>query len=171
MTATTLDVREIAPDRISPDPDNPRLTLRDIDELAASVKQHGVLDPITVRPDPSSNGSGPMWIVVRGHRRHAAAIKAGVDVGDLDVEEEWLASLKETQLPLALLAWVASHNESKWDPNSWNHGYWKDQRLRYLRFLVSCGYTPALVEKVQLGDAKPADVLAEAERIKEAAKA
>lgn len=80
QTDQALDVRRIDPGSISADPDNPRSKLRDLDELAASVKLHGVLEPITVRPDRSANGSGPRWIVVRGHRRHAAALKAKVDL-------------------------------------------------------------------------------------------
>lgn len=81
MTLTTeLDIRRISPEAIVPDPENPRLKLRDLDSLTASVKQHGVLEPITVRPDPSANGDGPRWIVVRGHRRHAAATRAKIEL-------------------------------------------------------------------------------------------
>ena len=41
-----------------------------------------------------------------------------------------------------------------------------DERKAYLSFLVSCGYTPALVEKIILGEAKPKDVLEASERLK-----
>lgn len=91
MTTTTDDatgvvteqVLHLPVDRIVPDPANPRVKLRDIEGLTASVKQHGVLEPVTVREVvlPSSNGVADVdgYMVVRGHRRLAAAQAAKVD--------------------------------------------------------------------------------------------
>lgn len=67
------------PERLQPDPDNPRGELRHIEELAATMKDGvGVLEPITFREIPSENGQGPTLVIVRGHRRREAAILAGL---------------------------------------------------------------------------------------------
>lgn len=60
--------------KVHPDPDNPRSNLGDLRELAASITEHGVLEPILVRDHPSRKNE---WLIVAGHRRHAAAGKAG----------------------------------------------------------------------------------------------
>jgi ParB family chromosome partitioning protein len=75
---TTIEVEYIDPKLISPDPNNPRKALRDIDAMAASITLHGVLSPINVRPDPKKDGR--FVIDVEGHRRHAGALQAGLDV-------------------------------------------------------------------------------------------
>lgn len=53
--------------KVHPDPDNPRGNLNEIDELADSIQQAGLLQPIVVRR--TSNGH---LTVVAGHRRLAA---------------------------------------------------------------------------------------------------
>ena len=78
------DILQIAPDKIQPDPDNPRKKLRDIPALAESIREHGVLEAITIRP----NGTGDTWIVVRGHRRLEAAKMAKVETIRCIVSEE-----------------------------------------------------------------------------------
>lgn len=60
--------------KVHPDQDNPRSNLGDLRELAASITEHGVLEPILVRDHPTRKGQ---WLIVAGHRRHAAAGKAG----------------------------------------------------------------------------------------------
>jgi ParB family transcriptional regulator, chromosome partitioning protein len=75
VTVTTdVTILRVDPKNIHPDPTNPRKKLRAIDELAANVKIHGVLDAITVRPDTKSGH----YIIVKGERRHRAALRAGV---------------------------------------------------------------------------------------------
>lgn len=59
-----LDVIDIGP--------NVRVNVEGIDELAASIAEHGVLQPIKVR------FAGKRWIVVWGQRRVLAARKAGL---------------------------------------------------------------------------------------------
>lgn len=59
-------------DRLHPSPANPRHDIGDVGELAASIKELGIIEPLIVTP----NGDG--FILVAGHRRHAAAVRAGV---------------------------------------------------------------------------------------------
>lgn len=80
----------------------------------------------------------------------------------------------DAQQPLVLLALVASDIECAWEPNTWDlAGFVERSALRkaYLELLVKNGYAPSTIEKVLLGTAKPADVLAEHERIKAATRA
>jgi len=65
-------VREIEIGRISPNPEQPRVRFREeaIDELADSIAQRGVLQPILVRP----HGEG--FEIVAGERRWRAAQRA-----------------------------------------------------------------------------------------------
>lgn len=62
---------------IYPHPDNPRKDVGDVSELAASIKESGVLQNLTVVPAPEV--SAGVYRVVIGHRRLAAAKKAGLE--------------------------------------------------------------------------------------------
>ena len=69
-------VTEIPLSGIKPNPDQPRRIFRDdeLDELAASINEHGVLQPILVR------SRGPeTWEIVTGERRLRAAERAGLE--------------------------------------------------------------------------------------------
>lgn len=68
------DLRQIKIDEIMPDPDQPRKSFDDIalEELAASLREHGVLQPIVVTP---SKGK---YLIVAGERRFRAAKMAGL---------------------------------------------------------------------------------------------
>jgi ParB family transcriptional regulator, chromosome partitioning protein len=65
---------EIDIDRISPNPDQPRIKLDEqrLNELVASIRQNGVLQPILVRP------LGDSYQLVAGERRLSAAQRAGL---------------------------------------------------------------------------------------------
>lgn len=77
--------------KISGHPDNPRKNLGDLSELAESIKQKGVMQNLTVVP----HGDGYRLII--GHRRHAAAMKAGLSEVPCAVvemtEQEQLATM------------------------------------------------------------------------------
>lgn len=66
-----IKLRKVQPNRL-----NPRLefTKAGLDELAMSIKQVGVIEPIIVRP--ASNES---YEIVIGERRYRAALQAGLD--------------------------------------------------------------------------------------------
>lgn len=56
---------------IHPSPNNSRIDLGDLEELAATIREHGILEPLLVAP----NGDG--YELIAGHRRHQAAVMAG----------------------------------------------------------------------------------------------
>ena len=69
-------LRQCAIDRITPDPDQPRKTFSEesLAELAASIREHGVIQPLLVRP-----GDKPgHYLLVAGERRLRAAGRAGL---------------------------------------------------------------------------------------------
>jgi len=69
-------VRNIPLDRITPNPDQPRMTFDEeaLAELAASITEHGVLQPILVRPTDEFQ----RYQLVAGERRWRAARAAGL---------------------------------------------------------------------------------------------
>lgn len=66
--------REIAVQRITPSPFQPRRTFDEvkIEELAASIRSQGVIQPLIVRP------KGDEFELIAGERRWRAAMKAGL---------------------------------------------------------------------------------------------
>ncbi len=67
--ATRAQIRELALDRILPNPAQPRLSYEEesLTELADSIREHGVLQPILVRP------VGPKFELIAGERRWRAS--------------------------------------------------------------------------------------------------
>ena len=61
---------------IEPDPDQPRTTMGDLSDLASSIKDKGVLEPILVRRKDESAGAG--LLIISGERRYRAAMQAGL---------------------------------------------------------------------------------------------
>jgi ParB family chromosome partitioning protein len=83
-----VTVRRLRIDRVDPNPDQPRLSIDEdaIKDLAASIQEHGILQPILVRP-----GSDGRFQLVAGERRWRAARIAGLTeipaiVEDIDDE-------------------------------------------------------------------------------------
>jgi ParB family transcriptional regulator, chromosome partitioning protein len=71
----SVGVRVIPVDRIEPNPEQPRLSFDEVTlvELANSIREHGVLQPILVRP------VGPnRYQLIAGERRWRASIGAGL---------------------------------------------------------------------------------------------
>ena len=77
-------VRTIDVERITPSPEQPRLLMEQssLDELAASIREHGVLQPILVRP--LENGE---FQLIAGERRWRASKAAGLATIPALVEE------------------------------------------------------------------------------------
>ncbi len=82
--------------RIKPNPQQPRkhFDAEALEELAASLRQDGVLQPIVVRP------AGDDYQIIMGERRYRAAILAGLEevpvlIREMDDEDAFLAALVE----------------------------------------------------------------------------
>lgn len=79
---------------IETDPNQPRSTMGDLDELVASIRDKGVLEPILVRPRPEAEGdlhAAVLYRIISGERRYRAAQEAGlyeVPVIEMDVTEQ-----------------------------------------------------------------------------------
>jgi len=72
----SVGVRIVQVDHIEPNPEQPRMVFEQtaLDELAASIREHGVLQPILVRP------LGPnTYQIVAGERRWRASRQAGLE--------------------------------------------------------------------------------------------
>ncbi len=68
-----LDVRVLFPH-----PQNPRKSLGELEELAESIRQNGILQNLTVVPKTSALGNSLGYTVIIGHRRLEAAKLAGI---------------------------------------------------------------------------------------------
>jgi ParB family transcriptional regulator, chromosome partitioning protein len=79
---TSRDVLELAVDQLQPGRYQPRLQLREegLAELAESIREQGVLQPLIVRAVPTSTGTGDAkaYEIVAGERRWRAARLAGL---------------------------------------------------------------------------------------------
>jgi ParB family chromosome partitioning protein len=82
---------------IEPDPNQPRSAMGDLDELVASIREKGVLEPILVRPRPTPEDTGQaapagvLYRIISGERRYRASQEAGlyeVPVIEMDVSEQ-----------------------------------------------------------------------------------
>lgn len=76
-SASPRAVTEYALKDIRPNPAQPRRTFseQELDELAVSIRQRGILQPILLRPDPDAPGQ---YQIVAGERRWRAAQRAGL---------------------------------------------------------------------------------------------
>src|SRR5215210_4313121 len=77
-------VRNIDVDRIQPNPEQPRIMFDEVtlDELAASIREHGVLQPILVRPLEDGE-----FQLIAGERRWRASKAAGLGTIPALIEE------------------------------------------------------------------------------------
>ena len=88
---------EISISNLRNHPNNIRKTYTGIPELAASIKENGILQNLTVVPDPENED---MYLVVIGNRRLQAAKKAGLEtvpcvVTDMEESDQALTMLTE----------------------------------------------------------------------------
>jgi ParB family transcriptional regulator, chromosome partitioning protein len=92
--------RMLAISRMQPGRYQPRTRMDEtaLGELAASIRTHGVMQPIVVRPVPPGATDGPFEIIA-GERRYRAALLAGLDEVPVVVRE----ASDEQALALALI--------------------------------------------------------------------
>jgi ParB family transcriptional regulator, chromosome partitioning protein len=84
--------RMIALDRLEPNPQQPRVDLGDLEELVASIRERGVLEPLLVRPSQV----GGRFMIISGERRFRAATEAGlreVPCIELNVDDRAVAEI------------------------------------------------------------------------------
>ncbi|MDF2847103.1 MAG: parB-like partition protein [Oerskovia sp.] len=81
---------------LQPDPNNPREEVTDVDSLAESIRQTGLLQPIIARRIPD----GTHLVVVCGHRRLAAVRRLGWSDIDVVIRRDMLPD----QVLVAMLA-------------------------------------------------------------------
>ena len=66
--------RMIIIERLEPNPNQPRVEFGDLEELIASIREKGVLEPLLVRPSQV----GGRYMIISGERRYRAAKEAGL---------------------------------------------------------------------------------------------
>jgi len=87
-------------EQIAPDPDQPRHDMGGdrLADLAASLKEYGVLQPLLVREAGLLDDGRTRYMIVAGGRRYAAAQQAGLVRLPIVVRESEGATLRVTQL-------------------------------------------------------------------------
>ena len=163
--------RKLSLSKVSPNPGQPRkfFEAAALDELAASIAVHGVLQPILVRPHPVEPGR---WQIVAGERRWLAAQQAGLSdipavVRELDdrtalelglienVLREDITPMEEARALRSLLettGWSYSQLGDRLGKNK----AWVDHRVRLLK--MPDEVQEALERSVANADGKPVRV-------------
>jgi ParB/RepB/Spo0J family partition protein len=90
--------QELPTELVRPAPDNLRRRVGDVSDIVASIPTHGIIEPLVVAPQDDGT-----YLIVAGHRRHAAAVKAELEtvpciVRPMTDEERVLAALIENGL-------------------------------------------------------------------------
>lgn len=75
MTIPKQSVTHLPVLSLVPHPGNIRNNIGDVDELALSIREQGIIQPIVVTEHPTKLGK---WLILAGHRRKAAAERAGL---------------------------------------------------------------------------------------------
>ena len=78
-------------DLIEPNPEQPRNEFGDLNELTASIKEKGVLEPLLVKPKAEGG-----WMIIAGERRWRASKAAGlkeVPCVEIDTDEKGIAEI------------------------------------------------------------------------------
>lgn len=88
-------IQEIELSKLKNHPMNVRRTYADIDELADSIKKNGVMQNLTVIPDPEKKDG---YLVVIGNRRLLAAQKAGLQTVPCQITDMDQKTVAETML-------------------------------------------------------------------------
>lgn len=84
--------RMIPIDRLEPNPGQPRVEFGDLEDLVASVREKGVLEPLLVRPSEV----GGRFMIISGERRFRAAGIAGLTelpCIEMDVDDQAVAEI------------------------------------------------------------------------------
>ncbi len=142
--------RQLRLNQLEANPEQPRRTFHDetVEELAASIRTHGLLQPIMVRPAPS--GTPNRWQIVAGERRWRACQLAGLDavpvvIRSLDdqaarqialienLQREDISPLEEAQVLKQILDETGLSHRDLGDRIGKTKAY-VEQRVRLLRY-------------------------------------
>ncbi len=98
-----LKIHEVATARIVPNPHQPRLHFDEekLEELASSIKEHGILQPLVVTRVDQNN-----YELIAGERRFQAAKRAGLTVVPVVVKD----ASEQLKLELAIIENIQRHN-------------------------------------------------------------
>ncbi len=78
------NLQQIPIDLVSPDPQQPRKLFRQIDSLAASIREKGIIQPIVVK----AKNAAWRYIIIVGERRFQAAKQAGLTAVPCIIRDE-----------------------------------------------------------------------------------
>lgn len=82
-----ITIVDIPVSQLMPNPHNPRRDVGDVEELADSIRAQGIKQELLVTPTDSKSPEGkPLYRVVIGHRRLAAAKLAGLETVPCRIE-------------------------------------------------------------------------------------
>ena len=82
----------ISIEKLQPNPNQPRIDMGDLEDLIASIKEKGILEPLLVRP----SDVGGRYMIISGERRYRAALEAElreVPCIEMDVDERNVAEI------------------------------------------------------------------------------
>lgn len=132
-------VQMLAIDRLLPNPHQPRTTFDPValEELAASIRTHGIIQPLVVTAAPTQPGY--YWLIA-GERRWRAARLAGI--------HEAPALLREAT-PQQLMEWALVENVQRADLNA------LEEATAYQALMEEFGLTQAEVAE-RVGKSRPA---------------
>ncbi|MCI1211036.1 ParB/RepB/Spo0J family partition protein [Bifidobacterium tibiigranuli] len=93
-----IQIVDIPLRQLKPNPDNPRTDVGDVSELAASIRAQGLKQELLVTPAGDGEHGEPVYRIVIGHRRFAAAQLAGLEYLPCRVEEMTAREEREVML-------------------------------------------------------------------------
>jgi ParB family chromosome partitioning protein len=147
----SVGVRVVPIDRIDPNPQQPRLVFNQetLEELAASIREHGVLQPILVRPIGINR-----FQLIAGERRWRASTLAGLDTIPALIEE----IDDDTALEISIIENLQREDISPLDEASMYDRMIRDHGYSIRKLADKLGKDKGYVEnRLRLSDA-PADV-------------
>ena len=148
-TTRTSGSRLVPIDRIEANPDQPRLSIDEVTlaELAASVRQHGVLQPVLVRPLP-----GGRYQLIAGERRWRAAAMADLRTIPAMIEE----IDDDTALEIAIIENLQREDLSPLDEAMMYERMTQDHGYSVRKLAQKLGKDKGYVEnRLRLADAPP----------------
>lgn len=94
-----MQITDMPIDQLVENPDNPRKQIGDVTDLAASIREQGIKQPLTVTPTGNMDIDGrETYRIVIGHRRYTAAKQAGLTTVPVIIERMTRRQEREVML-------------------------------------------------------------------------